>query len=404
MPKGFYLKRGIWYKRLSKPHSRTGKWGMWPESTKCRKEQCAAAIHYIQTREVELKKAFNLRQSVDPGKITINQLFDDLLEAQENERTRDHYELILEAFLRKYFGKMLATELTVSHCRAYRKYRREQGIAHTTINRDLSKVSKAFKLGIKAGKIHSLPIGGFDFKKQPEKENTRLVRLPDRYYSLFRDALHPALRCFFVASYNIGRRKAQLLETKWSQVLFDEKCLFYPATKSFPSSVKAPFFGEMENFLREQKRLRDRLCPKSEYVFFWFDLRSDKNGERIKRFDAQWNKAVDVLNERMKGDGLEPIDLNVHDLRRSAHYQMRKAGIDSKTRKAIMGHKTEAMDDRYTIIDDEALVDAVAKMDRYQKSQSMISQTSELERRLQLLSDEDWTRLVASRPVRRVIA
>jgi hypothetical protein len=33
---------------------------------------------------------------------------------------------------------------------------------------------------------------------------------------------------------------------------------------------------------------------------------------------------------------------------------MRKAGIDSKTRRAIMGHKTGSMDDRYTVIDDEA--------------------------------------------------
>ena len=99
----------------------------------------------------------------------------------------------------------------------------------------------------------------------------------------------------------------------------------------------------------------------------------------------------------MKQDGLEAIDLHVHDLRRSAHYQMRKAGIDSKTRRAIMGHKTGAMDDRYTIIDDEALDDAIAKMNEYQKSQSMMSATSELETQLNSLSDEDWDRIVASR-------
>ena len=62
-----------------------------------------------------------------------------------------------------------------------------------------------------------------------------------------------------------------------------------------------------------------------------------------------------------------------------------------------MGHKTSAMDDRYTIIDDEALDDATAKMNKYQKSQSMISGTSELESQLVSLSDEDWNRIVASR-------
>ena len=65
-----------------------------------------------------------------------------------------------------------------------------------------------------------------------------------------------------------------------------------------------------------------------------------------------------------------------------------------------MGHKTGAMDDRYTIIDDEALDDAVAKMNEYQKTQAMISPTTELESQLALLSEEDWSRIVASRQSR----
>lgn len=227
-----------------------------------------------------------------------------------------------------------------------------------------------------------------------------MARLPDKYYSFFRDSLDPALRCFFVVSYNIGRRMSQLLGIKWSQVVFDEKCRFYPATKKYPHSVKAPFFGEMECFLREQKRLRDELDPGCEYVFFWFDLRKDKNGAKIERFDALWDEAVAALGTKMKEDGLGPIDLHVHDLRRSAYYQMRKAGIDSKTRRAIMGHKTGAMDDRYTIIDDEAMDDAVAKMNDYQRNQSMISATTELESQLDSLSESDWNRIVANRQSR----
>lgn len=51
----------------------------------------------------------------------------------------------------------------------------------------------------------------------------------------------------------------------------------------------------------------------------------------------------------MKADGLEPLHLHFHDLRRSAHYQMRKAGIDGQTRRDIMGHESTSMDDRYTM-------------------------------------------------------
>ena len=65
-----------------------------------------------------------------------------------------------------------------------------------------------------------------------------------------------------------------------------------------------------------------------------------------------------------------------------------------------MSHKTGAMDDRNTIIDDEALCDAVEKMSEYQKTQSMLSPTTELESQLDMLSEEDWSRIVASRQSR----
>jgi integrase len=390
-PKGFYLKRGIWYRRIFKPHPKTGQWEMLPESTGCKQEELPAAIDYVAKRNQELKKSYALNRSIDPGRVTMNQLFDDLLASLENQDTYKNYDCVLKAHVRPYFGEMVPSEVTVAHCRAYRAFRKKQGVRDTTINRDLSKVNRAFRLAMESGKVHSMLPGGCDFKKQPEKENTRLVRLPDRFYSFFRDALHPALRCFFVVDYNIGRRKAQLLRTRWDQVIFEEHCIYFPSTKKYPFTVKAPFLGEMEEYLRDQKELRDRLYPDCPHVFFWFELRSDKNGKRIERFDELWNEAVEALGKELKRQGLDPIDLNVHDLRRSAHYQMRKAGVDAKTRRAIMGHKTGSMDDRYTIIDDEALADAVARVNHYQSQKSMRSEAGELASRIRSLPDEEWS-------------
>jgi integrase len=233
--------------------------------------------------------------------------------------------------------------------------------------------------------------------KDPERNNTRLVRLPDRYYSFFRDVLHPALRCFFVVDYNIGRRKSQLLATTWNQVNFEERHIFFPPTKSYPRPVKAPFFGEMEQFLREQLAARNRLWPDCPWVFFWFDLRSNKDGKRIGNFAGQWADAVAALNERLKADGGDPIELHVHDLRRSAHYQMRRAGVDPKTRRQIMGHKTGSMDDRYTIIDDEDLNAATEKMNAYQREQGMMSEYRELMSRIDSLSDVEFQRFTELR-------
>ena len=191
--------------------------------------------------------------------------------------------------------------------------------------------------------------------------------------------------------------KINLLRTTWEQVNFDERHIFFPSTKSYPHNVKAPFFGEMEEYLRDQFALRNRLYSECPWVFFWFDLRSDKNGNRIEHFGGLWSEAVAALNAQLQTDGRDPIDLHVHDLRRSAHYQMRKAGIDSKTRRAIMGHKTGSMDDRYTVIDDEAFEDAIDKMNAYQKRQGMISELKELAARVESLSDAEFQRFVELR-------
>jgi integrase len=378
MPKGFYLKKGTWYKRILKPDPSTGAWTLQAESTHCKEDQRQAAIDYVARRTVELEKAARLGKTVDPGRITVNELFDDLLASVAHKPTRKNYEWVLNSRLRPFFGAMLASELTVTHCQAFREYRRRQQIADTTINRDLSKVSKAFKVGIQLGKIHSMPVGGCDFHKRPERENTRRVRLPDRYYGVFRDLLHPALRCLFVLAYNIGRRLSELLNLRWDRVDFEERCIYFESTKF--GAGKAPFMGEMETLLRRQRETRDRASPDSVYVFFWFDYRIDKDGQRIARFDGLWAQAVAGLGERMKQDGVDPIDLHFHDLRRSAHYQMRKAGIDGQTRRDIMGHESTSMDDRYTMIDDEAVEDARRKMDAFQTGRGLIGATDAAKR------------------------
>ena len=89
----------------------------------------------------------------------------------------------------------------------------------------------------------------------------------------------------------------------------------------------------------------------------------------------------------MKQEGVDPVDLHFHDLRRSAHYQMRKAGVDGQTRRDIMGHESTSMDDRYTMIDDEALEEARRKMKAFQSGRGLIGATNPAKRIKELRSE-----------------
>ena len=55
------------------------------------------------------------------------------------------------------------------------------------------------------------------------------------------------------------------------------------------------------------------------------------------------------------------------------------------------------MDDRYTIIDDEAVDDAKEKMNAYQRSRGMISELKELAERVESLTDAEFKRFVELR-------
>jgi hypothetical protein len=55
----------------------------------------------------------------------------------------------------------------------------------------------------------------------------------------------------------------------------------------------------------------------------------------------------------------------VHDFRRSAVNSLNNAGVSIKTAMGLVGHKTRAVFDRYDIVSETALVNAVARRDQY---------------------------------------
>src|SRR5260370_1331019 len=67
--------------------------------------------------------------------------------------------------------------------------------------------------------------------------------------------------------------------------------------------------------------------------------------------------------------------LIVHDLRRSAIKNLMKAGVNEKVAMAISGHKTRSVFDRYHIVDETDILEAIRRV-QSQKFDELVSESS----------------------------
>ena len=118
---------------------------------------------------------------------------------------------------------------------------------------------------------------------------------------------------------------------------------------AFSVAVDDELAPELKQLLEERWAGRDGL-----FVFH-------RGGHRINSFRKVWTRAC-------KKAGLE--GRLVHDLRRTAARDFRRRGVSEGEIMKLCGWKTRAMFDRYNIIDEADLAEAVAKRFTVQQRQT----------------------------------
>jgi len=93
------------------------------------------------------------------------------------------------------------------------------------------------------------------------------------------------------------------------------------------------------------QRERGKIIP---WVFWW-------DGEPLQEFRKTWKRACEVAGC--------PGRL-VHDLRRTAVRTLLRAGVTERVAMQLTGHRTRAVFDRYAIVSEVDLREAVGKLSR----------------------------------------
>jgi len=255
-------------------------------------------------------------------------------------------------FKQKADGKIVVTDrgvsvaqLTTDFASRFMKQRKAEDVGNATINRSLAALRRMLTLAKRAKKIHDVPY--IEFLKEPSARKGFLER---RDFERLIKILPTHLRPLVTFLYWCGCRISETLQIEWSQVdLNSRQIRLEPEQSKNDEGRVVPLSSELVDMLQSE--------PKTGKTFDGTNLRKE------------WMKAcascgLGTLTE-VEGKPYDPLysGLTLHDLRRSAVRNLRKAGVSEKEAMSISGHKTRSVFERYNIVSTEDVMDVMRKLE-----------------------------------------
>jgi integrase len=276
--------------------------------------------------------------------------------------------------IREYFGEWRAVEVSAEAVDKYISTRREAGTAPATINRSTQLLAQAFKLAIERKHLSTAP----QIRHLSEKGNARQGFFGDADFHAVRDNLPEYLRDFVQFGYLTGWRKGEIASLRWEDVEGGVIRLRAENAKNGePRSVTLT--GDLADLIECRKAQRQVETNGgvllSAHVFH-------QKGKPVGDFRKAWATACVAAgvgqfvcvrcNQPVNGHSCEAckggaryIGRIFHDFRRTAVRNMVRAGVPERVAMTVSGHKTRSIFDRYNIVSEADLRDAMQRTQSY---------------------------------------
>lgn len=264
--------------------------------------------------------------------------------AINGRKSLPHLKNLWKNHLAAYFSAIVAAELTPDQIVEYVRRRCDAGAANASINRELAALKRMYKIAVKEQRLKSAPYIGLLEERNVRKGFVR----DDQYEALARETekAGPWLRAMFELAYTYGWRKGELAGLRVSQVDLAERTV-----ELNPGETKNDQGRVVVMTTKAWELLQSCVAGKTsdELVF------TRPDGSAVRNFRRIWARAC-------RAAGVP--DLLFHDLRRSGIRNMRRQGIAEKVAMTISGHRTRSVFERYNIIDQADLKEAVARIEQ----------------------------------------
>lgn len=265
------------------------------------------------------------------------------------KKSVEHIERRIKLHLEPFFGNRRMVSITTADVRTYTAQRQTEGAANASINRELAILKRMFTLATQAGKLVHRP-----YIPMLREDNVRTGYFEREQFLAVRDKLPPALQPVVTFAYITGWRiPSEVLTLQWRQVDFEAKEVrLDPGTTKNREGRVFPFNDRLKSLLKRQRTVTNAVQRKKGKICPWVFHRA---GKRIMGFHRAWKNATEAAGCA----GRIP-----HDLRRTAVRNLVRAGVAERVAMQLTGHKTRSVFERYNIVSDGDLVEAVRKLGR----------------------------------------
>lgn len=311
------------------------------------------AIEKLNQRLAEVRTGTYLGPEAE--RVTVQELAEDTL---RDHAVQGHKDLQIpsmrwEVHLKPVFAHLKAAEVTRPMIDKYVAARLKEGASNSTVNRELSFLKRAFRLGLEHEKVYRVPA----FPHLVE-DNVREGFPTDAQYDQLKKACSKEglwLRAMLELAATFGWRKRSLLTMRVQNV-----DLMNGTIRQEGSTTKSGEGNEVKMTPDLQTLIAACASGKDPHDFLF--TRDLERGDRpIRDFRRSWCRVTVSAG---------CPDLHFHDLCRKSARDLDIAGISQAVAMQLMGRKTPSIYRRYDIVDRRDLNRAVDRLTEHKARQA----------------------------------
>jgi len=298
---------------------------------------------------------------------TVKEYLDAWVKSKElvkSPGTAERYKHTVELFI-THLGdraKRPLVAVTARDVQSFVDSRIDAGIASKTVSVDAKTLGSAFGRAARQGLITINPVGAVELPNVVSSR--RDVFAPAQVTDLMNAAKGTEWETAIYLGYFTGARLSDCVAMKWENVNFTDSVIQYEPRKTSGTTkghncILVPMHPALEAHLSKlasTDKPEEFLCPGL------FD-RPTGGAHGLSRAFKDIMVKADVDCQSGQGKGTRQFSkLSFHSLRHSFNSALANAGVSQELRMKLTGHKTVAMNTKYTHHDLAALKEAVGKL------------------------------------------